>query len=73
MTNREYIINELAGLSDADLLDLWEYRHGTADNPYPIKSLCECCRDDNNDDYPCGEGHCVADCSVWMAAEVRSR
>lgn len=73
MTNREFILKCIAGLSDGSLLDLWEEIWATDPDHMPIVSACETCISESaGSDCP-HDYICDVDGPAWMQREAVPR
>ena len=69
MTNRELILEMLSGLSDGDLLDVYEGLPEEVREKNRIVGICDGCPAMETD--VCSISLCNARVGPWMAAEVR--
>jgi len=72
MTNREFIIKCISGLSDGGLFDLWNTIWECDPDHMPIISACETCAGENGGDCP-GNYICCVDGPAWMQREAIPR
>ena len=70
MTNRDFILKCIAGLSDERLLDLWDTIFDGSNTKPPIVTACNACMADHGMECPGGVGVCVLDAGAWMKREV---
>lgn len=73
MTNRQFILNCINGLSDESLLAVWDTIFELGVMKPPILSACETCEADHGGQCP-GELHvCFVDATAWMQREAVPR
>ena len=68
MTNREFILKCINGLSDERLLDLWESIFCCS--PAPIISACESCPHRDDEECFANSKACAEQGAAWMQREA---
>jgi len=73
MTNKEHILQLLAGADDGVLFDAYENLPDEMRNRQPIITACQSCPERNADDCYADYESCDKHTSAWMGAEVQFR
>ena len=69
ITNRQFILNCIQGMSDENLLTLWDTLFECAGKKAPILSACEWCEAQHGG-CPDDAFACNVDAAAWMQSEA---
>lgn len=70
MTNRQFILNCIQGMSDETLLKLWDTLFECSNMKPPIISACEWCETRHGGECPEEAFTCNVDAAAWMKSEA---
>ena len=70
ITNRQFILNCIQGMSDKSLLTLWDTLFECGGMKPPIISACEACEAEHGGECPGVLHVCFVDAPAWMRSEA---